>query len=1121
MYLTVINIFIEYNNKNLLWIKYKFAKMSSTRKVTIDSGRRIATGDALDSSKKKSVFERLGGNGSTPKSVVKTKISKKISSENQSEDEDGDEKEKRKVSFTVKKNSLVEDSENKLKKKKQETEEDITKPKKKKKQKVEGASLKPKKNLDGLLEEGNTVDTFVRKKKKKILSPTLSTVKKKKKALIEEEQEPFPLKKNSAKPPNDLRKIQTDSSIDQEDSEKKKKKIKQGKQSPLENIKKIKKNEISSLSPTKKKVKSKISDDENNFDKLHKKQNKPSLTSSDDDDDILHKKKIKKGKKQIKTSVSLSPIKDLSSFDSDSVGLTSESEHDERVKKRRKTYHFNDRGKETFYERSHFVGRQNTDMQNRIKKNFRDFDKNRDDRLPERRQNQIRQYDQEDLDNRRHDDFHRNKRTDQYNSDDRFTSRIDNRQTYNHYNKRNNDYNQLSWHDNDCDERRTDMRFDDRNHNMDDRCNNRNPNNRYDYRDTRDNIDNQRDYYREDKDFRSNDDHTTDWNHDYADNEHYNNRGHHFYRGRGRGYRGGRGNFRGNYSNYNNNDGGLVGRYNQRTSPTHRDYDNYNDVQGEYLPERSARYDYHDNNYHKDVSRSKERKFELSPIRDPNFIGSISRKRELSEETDKRRKRKHEISKKKSSKDKGSESEITDDETKKKKAKIEKPTKDLKENDHSKVSKKITPSKQTVREESPKSTKTTKDVKQKVENDDKSKEKKLISNKKLPPVKDPSVSKEEKITIKSEIDNIKKDDFPTKRDEKNLVDSAKNEKRHCKEKSTCKDESEDLNENRKSRLSERTGISTGWSSTHSDFRKGRSPVRSNDSRRSPAHSTDSRKDRSPESRDSYKRGWSPVKYDRRRSPIYNRDAYRRESYVFDRNKNHDVSRSWERNKSPNNRGDTPSLDSEKRIIDCLDVYESISDEELDLFDDNDEEFPQPASVLEVDWSLLQNGENFKVDKESESLPEFKRKLCPGNILAEIGYSPSLLKKSIVERVQDACFSCMRIESRFLEPSEEVKLQTGMAATVRKVFKNRSARKDLFLKCLTGLKNDLALRRELRKPVDKIGSNSTIFYSAPSQPADYDLFLNSVDLYDKKECSNGYPLHISLVSKVGSVIICKS
>ena len=173
-----------------------------------------------------------------------------------------------------------------------------------------------------------------------------------------------------------------------------------------------------------------------------------------------------------------------------------------------------------------------------------------------------------------------------------------------------------------------------------------------------------------------------------------------------------------------------------------------------------------------------------------------------------------------------------------------------------------------------------------------------------------------------------------------------------------------------------------------------------------------------------------------------------------------------------------------------------------MFDDNDEEFPQPASVLEVDWSLLQVCDNSKLDKgknnvvlnsritffqisillylktaflEKDAMPDFLCKLFPGSILAEIGYSPSLLKRSTLKRVQEACLACKRIESRTLEPSEEVKLQTGMAATVRKVFKNRSARNELFLKSLIGLKNDLGLRRELRKPVDKVTWDSPTNY----------------------------------------------
>ena len=53
----------------------------------------------------------------------------------------------------------------------------------------------------------------------------------------------------------------------------------------------------------------------------------------------------------------------------------------------------------------------------------------------------------------------------------------------------------------------------------------------------------------------------------------------------------------------------------------------------------------------------------------------------------------------------------------------------------------------------------------------------------------------------------------------------------------------------------------------------------------------------------------------------------------------------------------PAQNATQKINDfekSVDVYESISDEEFDAFDDNEEEvkLPQPASVMEVDWSLL-------------------------------------------------------------------------------------------------------------------------------------------------------------------------
>ena len=89
------------------------------------------------------------------------------------------------------------------------------------------------------------------------------------------------------------------------------------------------------------------------------------------------------------------------------------------------------------------------------------------------------------------------------------------------------------------------------------------------------------------------------------------------------------------------------------------------------------------------------------------------------------------------------------------------------------------------------------------------------------------------------------------------------------------------------------------------------------------------------------------------------------------------------------------------------------------------------------------------------------------MLSDIGYSPSLLSKSTLQKVQKLCLSAKGIELSSLDVSEETKMQTGMAVTVKNVLKQRLARDTLFTKGLIGLRNDLALRRELRKPLDKV------------------------------------------------------
>ena len=105
--------------------------------------------------------------------------------------------------------------------------------------------------------------------------------------------------------------------------------------------------------------------------------------------------------------------------------------------------------------------------------------------------------------------------------------------------------------------------------------------------------------------------------------------------------------------------------------------------------------------------------------------------------------------------------------------------------------------------------------------------------------------------------------------------------------------------------------------------------------------------------------------------------------------------------------------------------------------------------------------------QSDDIPEFMKKLTPGHILSEIGFSSVLLSKETLSRVQDICLKNKNIDKESLDRSEQVKLQTGMAVTVRSVLKQRDARRKLFQGNLLGLRNDLALRKELRKPNDKV------------------------------------------------------
>jgi len=55
----------------------------------------------------------------------------------------------------------------------------------------------------------------------------------------------------------------------------------------------------------------------------------------------------------------------------------------------------------------------------------------------------------------------------------------------------------------------------------------------------------------------------------------------------------------------------------------------------------------------------------------------------------------------------------------------------------------------------------------------------------------------------------------------------------------------------------------------------------------------------------------------------------------------------------------------------------------------------------------------------------------------------------------------------------------------------------------------------------MGIKSDMFCTAPQNAVDYELFAASVAIFDKKQQSENEPSYVSIPSKVGSIISCKS
>lgn len=213
-------------------------------------------------------------------------------------------------------------------------------------------------------------------------------------------------------------------------------------------------------------------------------------------------------------------------------------------------------------------------------------------------------------------------------------------------------------------------------------------------------------------------------------------------------------------------------------------------------------------------------------------------------------------------------------------------------------------------------------------------------------------------------------------------------------------------------------------------------------------------------------------------------------------------------------------------IEMDDEYEKISDTELDLFDDDDDVYkPPPAeTVIDIDWSLLSSVNKAEEKRVESDEPAYRKRLSPGAVLAKIGFAPTLLSKETLNLVQDKVLAASNLSRDQLTAKEATTLNSGLAGAVQACFRQRQARVDLIQQRLgrsLGLRSDLAVRRELQKPMHKVGSRFDVFCSPPSAPADKETFLQAAALLNKKSVGEGDPVYVTIPSKVGSFVMCKS
>ncbi|XP_065055606.1 zinc finger CCCH domain-containing protein 13-like [Rhopilema esculentum] len=226
-------------------------------------------------------------------------------------------------------------------------------------------------------------------------------------------------------------------------------------------------------------------------------------------------------------------------------------------------------------------------------------------------------------------------------------------------------------------------------------------------------------------------------------------------------------------------------------------------------------------------------------------------------------------------------------------------------------------------------------------------------------------------------------------------------------------------------------------------------------------------------------------------------------------------------KSSQKRGKGRSTPQEGQDGNIDDVYEKISDEELDFFEEENAKACKPAALEDIDWATLAA---IAPPSKTESTQgeSHRSKHSALSVLKSIGFSPSLLRSETIKSIQtkfaESATTGKELEDDFLD------LDTGTGALVANKMRNRRRRRNLVSNLanqgtVLSMRRDIGIRKELRIPPNRLEMTDNLFCNAPSAPADRELFMASAALYQKIPVGESEPSCKIVPSLVGSVIQC--